>query len=155
MTDLEFEQDRILDRAKKYLVGGRVYDWVPDEFALPRDAGGTVRPYLVVTFPPLVAAGRDRSLGGEEDQPQVMTVVVSCWGGSGRVVRQVAGAVRKTFVGWAPSTTSQPMSSGPAGGFQSRTGSAAGTLYLETATFTTTINLGGEPGAPEDPDPTV
>lgn len=148
-----FEQDRLIARAKKYLVGGRVLDWVPDDYALPTDANGAIRPYLVVNFPPLLPQARDRSLGGEEEQPQVMTVVVNCFAASGDTARQVAAAVRKTFIGWSPSTTASEITTGPGGAFAARTGSPAGSRYLETVALVATINLGPEPGEPWDTDP--
>ena len=153
MSDLTggLEQKAVLERAKTYLVGGRVFDYLPDEYELARDDSGQVRPYVVIHFGTVRALPTDRSLEGEEEQPHLMPFTVECWASTYEAARAVAGAVRQTFVGWAPTSSGGEITSPGGQSFRDRDSSGLPTRYLEAVALETIINAGSNDGEVIDP----
>lgn len=151
-----YEQEQVLARAQKYLVGGRVYDSLPEEMALELDDDRKIKPYVVLTFGPVIPTGIDGTLGGgEADQPHVMSAVFECYASAQVSARATAAAVRRTFVGWAPSQNADQMRA-RGGAFRTRVSGGLTSRYLQTVNFEAEINLGdvADP-TPEDTDPRV
>lgn len=95
------EQQAIIARLST-LCGGRVYDYIPDETLLDRDEDKFVLPYLVVSFGSLTPQSEDQSIEGADQQPQIMPVIVECWGPTAVHARGAAGGVRTLLLGWTP-----------------------------------------------------
>lgn len=142
-VDATAEQDAILARAKAGLVGGRVYDSLPDETELERDPDSQqVLPYIVITFGALYPSPQDRTIEGAEQQPQIMPIVFECWAAIRRTAGQTAGAVRTSFLGWAPDPSNASEIDLRGGGyFQSRDANGRPTRYMESVTGSCLLNM--------------
>lgn len=95
------EQRAILARLGT-LVGGRIFDGIPDDEELPTATFGEIKPYIVVIFGSDVPTGADRSLMEEDVQPLIQPLTVECWGGNADICRTTAGAVKGLIRGWKP-----------------------------------------------------
>lgn len=145
-TDGAFERAAIVDRAKTLLVGGRVYQQIPDETQVAKSANGTVLPYLVIDFGNAYAVDGDRSLMGEADQPHLLPFRIEAWGPTGEIAENVAGAVREQFVGWHASPSSSEITAASGGGFSTRSSNAAPSRAVETVSLELLFNLGSNDG---------
>lgn len=124
------------------LVGGRIHDFVPEESQLDVDADGLVLPYIVLSFGAFYPSASDRTIMGEEQQPQVMPTIVECWGPDANSVRNTAGEVRSLLVGWAPdSANATPFELRGGGWFPGRQDSSGRpTRSMESVSLATTLN---------------
>lgn len=139
--DAVAEQEAIIARAS-ILVGGRIYQEIPDETKLVLDTNGLVRPYIIISFTPVVPTARDRSLDGEEAQPHVMGVLFECWAATISAASRTAGAVRTRYTGWEPTANNSSQIMLRGGGAWARTDEAGRPIrYLETVSAETIINL--------------
>jgi hypothetical protein len=135
------EQEAIITRLS-VLCGGRIYDSVPEEEELERDDDSQlVKPYIVVSFGDVTPTFEDRSLAGEEDQPQLMVTVVECWGATMGQVRRTAGAVRGLLVGWSAGPNSTQVRLGRGGRFTQTDAEGRPTRYLQTVPNEMLLNM--------------
>jgi hypothetical protein len=139
--DATAEQTAVIDRLST-LCGGRVFDYVPEETELERDeTSGLVKPYIVVTFGSLYPTEGDRTIEGEDQQPQLMPIIVECWATTASAARATAGAVRTRLVGWSPSADNASEISLRGGGwFQQRDTTGRPTRAMESVTAVTALN---------------
>lgn len=144
-TDPTFERTAIRLRAQAFLLGGRVYDSIPDDFALERSENG-VKPYAVIHYGTVFRLGTSRSLVGEEEQPQVLPVTITCYARSQEAARASAGAVRDLFVGWSPSPGSSEMEAPSGTAYRDRDSAGTPTLFAEAVSLETVFNLGSNDG---------
>lgn len=140
------EQDAIKARIAApgagQLVGGRVLDSVPSEKLIPRDPESDLAlNYIVLTYGSIYPSDLDRSIEGEEDQPQIMPIIAECWGPDADSVRRTAGAVRQRFIGFEPTENSTQIRLRGGGWFEQKSSAGRPELYMESVTGTTTINM--------------
>lgn len=137
------EQELLLTRLE-VLCGGQIYDSVPEETELARDADGLVLPYIVVSFGDVMPLYGDRSIEGEEAQPHSMVVVMECWGSIQKMVRATAGAVRTRTLGWEANDNAGQMSLGRGGRFTQTDAEGRPTRYMQSVTAEMPINMSVE-----------
>lgn len=133
------EQEAILARAST-LLGGRVYDGIPDEERLTR-TDGVLDPYAVVWFGELFPSNpADHSLTGEEDQPATMSVLFDIWSESATTSRQAISAFHPLFIGWSANDNMSPMVLRGSGSFAFHQTTTGPTRFSRTLTLQFTIN---------------
>lgn len=150
-TDGEFERKAIAARARAYLLGGRVYNGVPDDAALERNAQGLVKPYAVLHWGAIYASPSQRSIMGEQDQPHVMPFSVALYAPNADAAQASAAAVRELFIGWIPSPGSEEIVVPGGLAFRDRDATAGPTLAVEVVPFETVINVGSNDGLTPGP----
>lgn len=100
--DGQLEVKATIDKLKATLVGGRVYDGLPDEAVLLRDANG-VEPYICVVATTPVPTQTERRLAvGEQDQPYILPITVTAYAQTQAIARATNAGVIRTLVGWQP-----------------------------------------------------
>lgn len=135
------EEVLILARAQT-LAGGRFYDYIPDEANLAIDeTTNAIRPYGTIFFGSPFPSLRDRSLGGETEQPLVMPVRFECWGATRTNARDLAGGVKRIFLDWAGNDNMTPMAFAGGGSFRNGDNSGSPTRFMVAVHFETTINM--------------
>jgi hypothetical protein len=138
--DGTLETTNIIARAKT-LAGGRVFDGIPDDTAMPVNPDGSVKPFLAVLTSDPVPTARDRGLGKEKSQPHIMAVSIACVASNGTDARNLAAAVTDLFLEWNPSDTADQMIA--AGGYslpQNETGYVPSRIF-RMRRFTVVLNL--------------
>jgi hypothetical protein len=145
-TDPTFERKSILARARAYLLGGRVFDSIPDDQAVPRNEQGAVKPYAVIHYGTVYRLGTSRSLVGEEEQPHVLPITIQCYAAHIEAARTSAGAVRDLFVGWHASPGSDEITSPGGTAYRDRDAAGTPTLYVEAVALECVFNLGSNDG---------
>jgi len=138
--DALVEQEAILARART-LLGGRIYDGIPDETRLERDANNVLLPYAVVWFGELFPANpADRSITGAQDQPATMSVLFDIWSESATTSRQAISAFHGLFIGWSAGDNMSEMILRGSGAFSFHQTTTGPTRFSRTLTLQFTIN---------------
>lgn len=98
------EVEATIARLKANLVGGRVYDGLPDDQQLARDPlTKEVLPYIVVVATTPVGMKTERRLSvGEQDQPFVLPITAVAYAQTASAARNTAAAIQRWTVGWQP-----------------------------------------------------
>lgn len=100
--DGELEVKATIAKLKAALVGGRVYDGLPDEAVLGRDANGPL-PYIVVVATTPIPLQTERRLAvGEQDQPYILPITVTAYAQTQPIARATNAGVIRLLVGWQP-----------------------------------------------------
>lgn len=137
------ERAAIVARLKANLVGGRVYDDLPDATELPRDASGELLPYIFVGFTSPSPDNTGRTVAGTAgEQPHVMGISVECWAPRQGSAGAVAGAVRRVLVGWRPNEQSGEVELTGGGQFTARSTRSLPSRTMEQVRGQVGFNLG-------------
>lgn len=117
--DASADEDAILERLRSRLWGGRVWDELPDETMLEKDAStGLVKPYILLTFGVPFPSSRDRTIEGEAQQPHILPFVAEAWGPTKDDARAGAYGVIESLTGFKPTENSSEIGlTGGGGGF--------------------------------------
>lgn len=137
--DTSLEEAAILARLAKF-AGGRIYDFIPDDEDLPRDANGDIRPYVTVNFGGQYPTPRDRSMAGEEEQPYVWVIGITAWGRTTNDTRPLGNAIRVDMIGWQPTENVTQLRGGGGGSFSDRDAAARPTRSARLVSLETTTN---------------
>lgn len=123
------------------LAGGRIFDGVPDDTAMPLNPDGSVKPFIAVLTSDPTPTARNRGLGKETVQPHIMAVSFVCVTGNATDSRNLAAAVTDLFLGWAPSATSDQMIAAGGQGFPLQATNYTPSRIVRSRRFTTVLNL--------------
>lgn len=144
------ERDALIARLKGALVGGRVYDDLPDATNLEKGPNGEILPYIFTAFSSPSPESGSRTVSSTElEQPYWMGFSVECWAPTMNAARRTAGAVRRILPGWAPSESSAPIELLGGGQFTSRTTNVMPTRAMEQVRGRFLFNLGVSLGVPD------
>jgi hypothetical protein len=139
--DATAEQQAIITRLST-LCGGRVgTDEAEETLRVLDETTGLLKPFMVVTFGAVFVTGRDRSIEGEDQQPHTMPIIVECYASNRNAAGATAGAVRTRLTGFEPTDNSSEIGLGGGSWFVQRDSAGRPTLFAETVTGTTEINL--------------
>lgn len=134
------ETEAIIARAAT-LAGGRIFDGVPDDAAMPANPDGSVKPFIAVLTSDPVPTARGRGLGKETVQPHIMAVAFVCVTSNTTDSRNLAAAVTDLFLGWSPSATADEMIAAGGQGFPLQATEYTPSRIVRTRRFTTVLNL--------------
>lgn len=134
------ETTAIIARAGS-LVGGRIFDGVPADAAMPLFPDGTVKPFIAILTSDPVPRATGRSLGKETSQPHIMAVSFVCVTGNATDTRNLAAAVTGLFLGWSPSATADEMIAAGGQSFAQDATNYVPSRIVRSRRFTTVLNL--------------
>jgi len=149
------EKAAIEARLSTLLLGVRVHTEIPEESKLETyPETGLVKPYILLSFGSFYPSADDRSMMGEEQQPQVMPVIIECWASDAGSAQKTAGAVRTIMLGWPPDPNNATALEFRGGGWFPGRANASGrpSRSMESVNFVTTLNqsiLGGPTWLPD------
>lgn len=143
MSNDGISEQNAIEARLKALVGGRVTSFMPEEAQLAIDtASGLILPYIVVSFGSFSPVEGDRSIEGEEQQPNFMPVIVECWASNGPAARATAGAVRTLMIGWSPDANNATELAPRGGGwFQKNDAGGRPIRFMESVNLVTELNM--------------
>lgn len=92
------------------LVGGRVYEGVPDDVAIEVYPDSSIKPFLVISFGEPFLKGSDRRMGVDDtEQVHIFPFDVTAAANSAGNARNLMATVNKLTLAWNPN----PPNSGP------------------------------------------
>jgi len=119
-----------------------VYETIDDIQVMPRDASGSILPFVEVDFGTLTATIANRSFAGDGAQPHETYMFVTVYARNKEMVRQIVGHILEPnfLIGWTPSVNASTMVANGGSQFQIRSETRP-TIYALRTTFRFTVNL--------------
>lgn len=91
------------------IAGGRVYEIMPAEDAIPKRTDGSVNPFVVVQIGSPIASANDRTIMGERQQPQRIAATIVSIAGTMAEANPLRAAIINMLLDYRLTTNASPM----------------------------------------------
>lgn len=91
------------------IAGGRVYEMVPAEDAIPKNADGSIKPFVVVQVGSPIASANDRTIMGERQQPQRIAATIVAIAATVDEAKPLRATIINTLLDNRLTTNASPM----------------------------------------------